>query len=96
MTIGRVLIATLALAFALALSPLVKVQAAPFTGSSAQQPSMILQVAKKTTHHKMHHKGHMKGHARHHRHMRGSKRGCGGTYMYYSRKAHKCMDARKK
>jgi hypothetical protein len=100
MTIGRVLTATLALALAVALSPLFKVQAAPFTGSSAQQPSLILPVAEKTektkTHHRMHNKGH-KMHHRHHRgHVRASKGGCHGTYMYYSRKAHKCMDARSK
>jgi hypothetical protein len=93
MTFARILTATAALAFAVALSPAPKLQAAPLTGSIAQPMSAVTPIAAKGKEHKAHHAHMRKHHRRHHAH---SKRGCRGTYMYYSRKAHHCMDARKK
>jgi hypothetical protein len=90
MIVGKVLTATLALALSIALLPLSELQAAPLSGSHAQMPSLITTIAMK--HHKRMHHG-----MRHHRHHRmHSRRGKCGTYMYYSRKKHRCMDARSK
>ena len=89
MTVGKVFTATLALALSIALSPLPELQAAPISGSNVQMPSLITPIAMKRHHKKRHG-------MRHRRHRMHSKRGRCGTYMYYSKKMHRCMDARKK
>lgn len=92
MRIRKTLITALALAIAIAFSPLPELQAATFVspGSQPQADSVIDHVkAKKAK------KGKKKG-------KKGkrakSKKGPGkcGTFMYYSKKSRKCMDARNK
>jgi hypothetical protein len=93
MRIRKTLISALALAIALAFSPLSELQAAtlgpgsqPGTDNMLQTVKMKKKAAKKAGKKKGKKKGKK---AR-------SKAGKCGTYMYYSKKARKCMDARNK
>jgi hypothetical protein len=92
MITGKTCTASLALVLALAFSPLSGSRAAPLSSPSAQSlaTGMTTTVAEKRKG-RMHHE---KRHRRHHG-MHG-KRHCGGANMYYSRKKHRCMDARDK
>jgi len=93
MTIAKLSTATLALGLAIALSPLSGSQAAPLAGASSQTAAtgLVTPVAAKEKS-----KPHSMRHHRHHRMHSKRHGGCHGTYMYYSRKDHKCMDARSK
>ena len=95
MRMKKTLAATSALAIAIALAPLPQVQAASLInpGSTLRIDSLV-QVVKAKRHMRMHKHMHGRMHAGRHA---GSKRpgGCGEN-MYWSRKAHHCMDARDK
>ena len=90
MRIRKALIAVLALAIAIAFSPLTELQAATFVSPDTKVSSdnVTHQVAKKKGKKK---KGKKKG-------KKAKSKGPGkcGTYMYYSKKARKCVDARNK
>jgi hypothetical protein len=86
MTVAKVLTTMLALALSIALSPWSNVAAAAMSGARVEMPSEITAMTMKRHHAKRHH--------RHHR--THSKRGRCGTYMYYSKKKHHCLDARSK
>jgi hypothetical protein len=94
MRIRKTLIAILALAIAVAFSPLTDLQAATFANPGSQPGSDNL-----TQTVKMKKKGYRKAGKRK-KAKRGkrarSKAGRCGTYKYFSRKARKCMDARSK
>ena len=94
MRIRKTLIAALALAIAIAFSPLPELQAATFVNPGSQpgtdnltQTVKMKKKAKKAGKKK---KGKRKGKKAR------SKAGKCGTYMYFSKKAKKCMDARNK
>ena len=94
MRIRKTLVTALALAIALAFSPLPELQAAtlgpgsqPGTDNLTQTVKMKKKAAKKG--------GKKKGKKKKGKKAR-SKAGKCGTYMYYSKKAKKCMDARNK
>ena len=86
MRIRKTLIAILALAVAIAFSPLTGSQAATFVSPDTKVSSdnMTLTVAKKKGKKKKGKKAKSKGPGK-----------C-GTYMFYSKKARKCVDARNK
>ncbi|HEU4378768.1 MAG TPA: hypothetical protein VFR73_09355 [Hyphomicrobiaceae bacterium] len=90
MRIRKALIAVLALAIAIAFSPLTELQAATFVSPDTKVSSdnVTHQIAKKKGKKK---KGKKKG-------KKAKSKGPGkcGTYMYYSKKARKCVDARNK
>jgi len=90
MRIRKALIAVLALAIAIAFSPLTELQAATFVSPDTKVSSdnVTHQIAKKKAKKK---KGKKKG-------KKAKSKGPGkcGTYMYYSKKAKKCVDARSK
>ncbi|MET0192324.1 MAG: hypothetical protein ABW200_03015 [Hyphomicrobiaceae bacterium] len=90
MRIRKALIAVLALAIAIAFSPLTELQAATFVSPDTKVSSdnVTHQIAKKKGKKK---KGKKKG-------KKAKSKGPGkcGTYMYYSKKAKKCVDARSK
>jgi len=90
MRIRKALIAVLALAIAIAFSPLTELQAATFVSPDTKVSSdnVTHQIAKKKGKKK---KGKKKG-------KKAKSKGPGkcGTYMYYSKKTRKCMDARNK
>ena len=90
MRIRKALIAVLALAIAIAFSPLTELQAATFVSPDTKVSSdnVMHQLAKKKGKKK---KGKKKG-------KKAKSKGPGkcGTYMYYSKKAKKCVDARSK
>lgn len=90
MRIRKALIAVLALAIAIAFSPLTELQAATFVSPDTKVSSdnVTHQIAKKKGKKK---KGKKKG-------KKAKSKGPGkcGTYMYYSKKAKKCVDARNK
>jgi hypothetical protein len=90
MRIRKALIAVLALAIAIAFSPLTELQAATFVSPDTKVSSdnVTHQVAKKKGKKK---KGKKKG-------KKAKSKGPGkcGTYSYYSKKAKKCVDARNK
>lgn len=90
MRIRKALIAVLALAIAIAFSPLTELQAATFVSPDTKVSSdnVTHQIAKKKGKKK---KGKKKG-------KKAKSKGPGkcGTYMYYSKKARKCVDARSK
>ncbi len=93
MRIRKTLIAVLAMAIAIAFSPLPQLQAATLVGpgSQPQAEKVTEQVkAKKKAKKKKGKKGKKKGKKA------KSKAGSCGTYMYFSKKAKKCMDARNK
>jgi hypothetical protein len=86
----KTLIAVLAMAIAIAFSPLSELQAASLLGPSSQpgtENSVELVKAKKKKAKKKKKKKGKKAR---------SKAGKCGTYMYYSKKTRKCMDARNK
>jgi hypothetical protein len=90
MRIRKSLINILALALVVAFSSLTKLQAAsPVDPGLRHSAGQLVATVKATTAHK--------AGTRHHRqHVAGKGPGSCGTYMYYSGKSHKCMDARKK
>jgi hypothetical protein len=93
MRIRKTLITVLAMAIAIAFSPLPQLQAATLIGpgSQPQAEKVTEQVkAKKKAKKKKAKKGKKKGKRA------KSKAGSCGTYMYFSKKAKKCMDARNK
>jgi hypothetical protein len=90
MTIRKTLMAVLALAIAIAFAPLSSLQAATLAGPDTKVSTLTLTqtVAMKGKHtHKMRHKG---------KHAKSKGPGRCGTLMYWSKKGHHCMDARKK
>lgn len=93
MRIRKTLISALALAIALAFSPLSELQAATLGPSSQPGTDNMIQTVKmkkKGAKKAGKKKGKKKGKKAR------SKAGKCGTYMYYSKKARKCMDARNK
>ncbi len=93
MRIRKTLIAVLAMAIAIAFSPLPQLQAATLVGpgSQPQAEKVTEQVkAKKKAKKKKGKKGKKKGKKA------KSKAGSCGTYLYFSKKAKKCVDARNK
>jgi len=94
MRIRKTLIAALAVAIAIAFSPLTDLQAATFVNPGSQPGTdNLTQVVKaKKSAKKAKKKGKRKGKRA------KSKKAPGkcGTYMYYSKKGRKCMDARNK
>lgn len=92
MITGKTCTASLSLVLALAFSPLSGSRAAPLLGPSAQPvtalTTTVAEKEKSKLHHEMRHRRHHVVHSKRHR-------GC-GTNMYYSRKKHRCMDARNK
>ena len=92
MSIRKTLIAALALAIAVAFSPLPELQAATFVnpGSQPGTDNLTETVKMKKKAKKKGKKGKKKGKKA------KSKAGKCGTYMYYSKKTKKCMDARNK
>jgi hypothetical protein len=94
MRIRKTLITALAVAIALAFSPLPELQAATFMSPGSQPGTdnltQTVKAKKKAKKAGKKSKGKKKGkRAR-------SKAGKCGTYMYFSKKTKKCMDARKK
>jgi hypothetical protein len=94
MTTGKTCTASLALVLALAFSPLSGSRAAPLSGPTAQplEAGLTTTVAEKekgSMHHEKRHRRHHVMHGKHHG-------GCAGANMYYSRRKHRCMDARNK
>ena len=93
MDVRKTLIAALAAAIAVAFSPLAELQAATFGPGSPPGIDTLIQpvkMKKKTVK-----KGKKRGMRRKGKRA-GSKAGRCGTYMYFSKKGRKCMDARKK
>ena len=94
MRIRKTIIAALAVAIAIAFSPLTDLQAATFVnpGSQPGTDSLTEVVKAKKGAKKAKKKGKKKGKKA------KSKKGPGkcGAYMYYSKKGRKCMDARNK
>jgi len=94
MHIRKTLIATLAVAIAIAFSPWAELQAATFTGPGSQ-PGIDTLVHSVKLKRKSAKKGKKRG-----KHKKGkkagSKAGRCGAYMYFSKKSRKCMDARNK
>jgi hypothetical protein len=93
MRIRKTLISALALAIAVAFSPLPELQAATLVGPGSQPgtDNLIQTVKMKKKAKKAGKKGKKKRGKK-----AGSKAGRCGTYMYFSKKTNKCMDARKK
>jgi hypothetical protein len=92
MRIRKTLIAILALAVAIAFSPLSELQAATFANPGTQPGSDTL-----TQTVKMKKKGYKKGKKRGKKGKRArSKAGKCGTYKYFSKKRKRCLDARNK
>ena len=92
MSIRKTLIAGLALAVAVAFSPLPELQAATFVNPGSQPGTDNLAQSVKTKRKAKTHT--MKRHRRGKAKRAGSRGGCKGQYMY--RKKGKCMDARNK
>jgi hypothetical protein len=96
MHIRKTLIAALAVAIAMAFSPLAELKAATFAGPGTQ-PGTDYQIQSVKLKKKVVKKGTRKGKGKRKRGKRAaSKAGRCGTYMYFSKKTRKCMDARKK
>jgi hypothetical protein len=94
MSISKTLIAVLALAVAIAFSPLSQLQAATVSpGSNPGVDNAIVKVAKKSAKKKAKKSGGKKKSAK-----KAKSKGPGscGAFMYYSKKDHKCADARQK
>ena len=94
MSIRKTLIASLAVAIAIAFSPLADLQAATLLGPASQPGTDNLAQSVK-----MKRKGKMMRHHRKHRmgrHARSKGPGRCGMNMYHSRKHGRCMDARNK
>lgn len=93
MRIRKTLIAALAVAIAIAFSPLPELQAATLVGPGSQPGTdNLIQTVKAKKKAKKAGKKRGKKRGKKAR----SKAGSCGTYMYYSKKTRKCMDARKK
>jgi hypothetical protein len=93
MRIRKTLIAVLAMAIAIAFSPLPDLQAATLMGPSSQpMTDNVVEQAKAKKKKKKAKKKKKKKKGKKAR----SKAGKCGTYMYYSKKTRKCMDARNK
>ena len=91
MRIRKILIAILALAVAIAFSPLSELQAATFANPGSQPGSDNL-----TQTVKMKKKGYKKAGKKKRGKRARSKAGKCGTYKYFSKKTRKCADARNK
>ena len=100
MRIRKTFIGVLGLALAIAFSPLADLRAAPFANSAAPLGSDTLtqtvKAEKKGQKSKAAKKGKKMAKRHHGKHAMSKGPGTCGTYMYYSKKGHKCMDARKK
>ena len=94
MHIRKTLIATLAVAIAIAFSPWAELQAATFAGPGSQPGIDTLVHSVKLKKKKGIKKG-KKGKRKRGK-KAGSKAGRCGTYMYFSKKSRKCADARSK
>lgn len=98
MRIRKILISALALAIAIAFSPLPELQAAtlgPASQPGADNLTHAVKMKKKAKKKAM--KRAKKGKKKRKKGKRArSKAGSCGTYMYYSKKSRKCMDARNK
>jgi hypothetical protein len=93
MSISKTLIAVLALAIAIAFSPLSELQAATLTpGSSPGLDNAIVKVAKKSAKKAKKAKKGKKSAKK----AKSKGPGSCGAYMYYSKKDRKCADARSK
>ena len=93
MSISKTLIAVLALAIAIAFSPLSELQAATLTpGSSPGLDNAIVKVAKKSAKRAKKAKKGKKSAKK----AKSKGPGSCGAYMYYSKKDRKCADARSK
>jgi ABC-type sugar transport system substrate-binding protein len=94
MSIRKSLIAVLAVAIAIAFAPLSDLQAATLTpGSGPGVDNPVVKVAaKKATKKKAKKKGKKKSAKK----AKSKGPGSCGAYMYYSKKEHKCADARSK
>jgi hypothetical protein len=94
MITGKTCTASLALVLALAFSPLSGSRAGPLSGPNAQPlaAGLTTTVAEKEKRSMRHEKRHRRHHVMHGKHHGG----CGGANMYYSRKKHRCVDARNK
>jgi len=95
MRIRKTLIAVLALAIAVAFSPLADLQAQAFINPGSQPGTDTLTQLVKSNKQKVK-KAKKKGRKHHGKRAKSKGPGKCGAYMYYSKKAHKCMDARKK
>jgi hypothetical protein len=94
MSISKTLIAVLALAIAIAFSPLSELQAATLTpGSSPGLDNAVVKVAKKSAKKA---KKAKKGKKKSAKKAKSKGPGSCGAYMYYSKKDRKCADARLK
>lgn len=93
MIIRKTLLAVTALAIAIAFAPLTSLQAAPFASPDTKVSisSLTQSVAMKKGKHMRTHKTRMKG-----KHAKSKGPGRCGTFKYWSRKGHHCMDATKK
>jgi hypothetical protein len=93
MSISKTLIAVLALAIAIAFSPLSELQAATLTpGSSPGLDNAVVKVAKKSAKKAKKAKKGKKSAKK----AKSKGPGSCGAYMYYSKKDRKCADARSK
>ena len=92
MHVKKTLAAASALAIAIALAPLTQPQAASLINPGSPQVDSLVQTVK----HKKHAHMHRHGHKHMGRHARSKRPGSCGENMYFSRKAHHCMDARDK
>jgi hypothetical protein len=99
MRISKTCIGAMALVLAIAFSPLADLRAAPLANSAARLGSDTLTQTVKAEAKARKYKPAKKGKkvARHHgKHAMSKTPGKCGTYMYYSMKNHKCLDARAK
>ena len=93
MSISKTLMAVLALAIAIAFSPLSELQAATMSpGSTPGVDNAIVKIAKKSAKKAKAKKGKKKSGKK----AKSKGPGACGAYMYYSKKDRKCMDARSK
>ena len=99
MRISKTCIGALALALAIAFSPLADLRAAPFANSAGLGNDTLTQTVKaetKARKSKSAKKGKKMARKHHGKHAMSKGPGTCGTYMYYSMKNHKCLDARAK
>ena len=95
MRIRKTLISALALAIAIAFSPLPQLQAATFVNPGSQPGVQDMTHAVKMKK-KAKKKAKKKGKKRRGKRAKSKAPGKCGTYMYFSKKGRKCMDARSK
>jgi uncharacterized low-complexity protein len=100
MRISKTSIGALALALAIAFSPFADLRAAPFANSAARLGSDTLTqtvtAETKARKHRSAKKGNKVARRHHGKHAMSKGPGKCGTYMYYSTKKNKCLDARAK